>query len=103
VDPLFITYVEHKYPKVNTALERFDFFQTWLYRLIPSRWKPDYLAGLARKVTPGHVAWLKKERLLSKRIVYEVEATDYNHMLNFGLTKAIVDYDPKGDYDRALR
>ena len=94
VDPLFIAYVEHKYPKVNTALERFDFFQVWLYRSIPRRWKPDYLSGLARKVTPGHVEWLKKKQLLSKRIVYEVEATNYDRMLNFGITKAIVDYDP---------
>lgn len=94
VDPLFIAYVEHRYPKVNTALERFDFFQVWLYRLIPTKWKPDYLSGLARKVTPGHVEWLKKKGLLSKRIVYEVEAANYDRMLNFGITKAIVDYDP---------
>lgn len=94
VDPLFVAYVEHKYPKVNTALERFDYFQTWLYRLTPKRWKPDYLSGLARKVTPGHVQWLKREQLLPKRIVYEVEATNYDRMLSFGITKAIVDYDP---------
>ena len=101
VDPLFVAYVEHKYPKVNTALERFDFFQTWLYRLIPKRWKPDYLSGFARKVTPGHVEWLKKERLLSKRIVYEVLGPDYERMMNFGITKAIVDYDPNV-HSRAL-
>ncbi len=94
VDPLFVAYTEHKYPKVNTALERFDFFQTWLYRLIPKRWKPDYLSGFAHKVTPGHVEWLKKKQLLSKRIVYEVDATNYDRMLTFGITKAIVDYDP---------
>jgi glycerophosphoryl diester phosphodiesterase len=94
VDPLFVAYVEHKYPKVNTALERFDFFQVWLYRLIPKRWKPDYLSGFARKVTPGHVEWLKKKQLLSKRIVYEVIGADYDRMMNFGIKKAIIDYDP---------
>jgi len=95
VDPLFVTYVEHKYPKVNTALERFDFFQDWLYWLIPKRWKPDYLSGFARKVTSGHVEWLRKQQLLSKRIVYEVDAKNYDRMLKFGITKAIIDYDPK--------
>ena len=94
VDPLFVAYVEHNYPKVNTALERFDFPQVCLYRLIPKRWKPDYLSGFARKVTPGHVGWLSKERLLSKRIVYEAGGTNYDWMLHFGITKAIVDYDP---------
>jgi glycerophosphoryl diester phosphodiesterase len=94
VDPLFVAYVERKYPKVNTALERFDVFQSWLYRLIPRRWKPDYLSGFARKVTPEHVEWLKKERLLTKRIVYEAGGKDYDRMLRFGITKAIVDHDP---------
>jgi glycerophosphoryl diester phosphodiesterase len=101
VDPLFITYVEHKYPKVNTALERFDFFQVWLYRSIPKRWKPDYLSGLARKVTPGHVEWLRRKQLLSKRIVYEVDATNYDRILNSGITKAIIDYEPDV-YSRTL-
>ena len=94
VDPLFIAYVEQKYPEINTALERFDIYQVWVYRLIPRKWKPDYLSGSARKVTAAHVEWLKKERLLSKRIVYEVDGTNYDRMLDFGVTKAIIDYDP---------
>jgi len=40
------------------------------------------------------VEWLRKEQLLSKRIVYEVDATNYDQMLNSGITMAIVDYDP---------
>ena len=95
VDPLFVAYVEQRYPKVNTALERVDVFQVWLYRLIPKRWRPDYLSGFARKVTPEHVEWLKKEHLLSRRIVYESGGTNYDRMLNFGITKTIVDYDPR--------
>lgn len=94
VDPLFISYVEHRHPRVNTALERFDFSQVWLYQLMPTRWKPDYLAGLARKVTPAHVEWLEKQRLSPKRIVYEAGGTNYERMLQSGITKAIVDYDP---------
>lgn len=101
VDPAFVVYVEQKYPKVNTVLERFDCYQVWLYRLIPKRWKPDYLSGFARKVTPGHVEWLKEEQLLSKRVVYEVGGTQYNRMLASGITKAIVDYDPRV-HSRAL-
>lgn len=101
VDPLFVAYVEQRYPKVNTALERFDVFQVWLYRMIPRRWRPDYLSGFARKVTPGHVEWLKKEKLLSRRIVYESGGTNYDRMLNFGISKAIVDYDPRV-HSRAL-
>lgn len=101
VDPLFVAYVEQRYPKVNTALERFDESQVWLYRLIPKRWRPDYLSGFARKVTPGHVEWLKKEHLLSKRIVYESGGANYDRIMNFGITKIIVDYDPRV-HSRAL-
>lgn len=95
VDPLFVAYVEQRYPKVNTALERFDAFQVWLYRLIPRRWRPDFLSGFARKVTPGHVEWLKEEQLLSRRIVYEAGGTNYDRMLDFGITMVIVDFNPR--------
>jgi glycerophosphoryl diester phosphodiesterase len=95
VDPLFVAYVEQHYPAVNTALERFDPYQMVLYRLIPTRWKPDFLSGFARKVSPAHARWLREEQLLSNRIVYEAGGTNYDRVLGFGITKAIVDYDPQ--------
>lgn len=106
VDPLFIAYLEQHHPAVNTALERFDFAQVWLYRLIPSRWKPDYLAGLARKVTPQHVEWLAEEGLKSKRIVYGVDSPQYDRMIGLGIAKLIVGYDPEvhsGELSRGAR
>jgi glycerophosphoryl diester phosphodiesterase len=100
VDPLFVAYMEHRYPRVNTALERFDAAQVWLYRLLPSRWKPDYLSGFARKASRSHVEWLKKNHLLSNRIVYEVNQSNYQQVLEAGIAKAIVDYVP-GVYSAA--
>jgi len=93
VDPLFVAYVEHKYPRINTALERFDGAQAWLFRLTPGRWKPDYLSGAANKADCEH-DWLTKNNLLLKRIVYGADGTNYQRMLDFGIRKAIVDYDP---------
>ncbi len=92
VDPLFVVYVEHKYPRINTTLERFDTAQSWLYRLIPKRWKPDYLSGDASKADCQQ-HWLKENNLLSKRIVYSVDRTTYQLTLNSGIRKAIVDND----------
>ena len=94
VDPLFMAYVEHYYPRINTVLERFDAAQVWLYRLFPRRWKPDFLAGLARKTSPGHVEWLKNNQLLSQRIVYDVTKANYQEVRQLGITKAVVDYAP---------
>jgi glycerophosphoryl diester phosphodiesterase len=101
VDPVFVAYMEHTYPRINTALERFDAAQVWLYRLLPSRWKPDYLSGFARKATRSHVEWLKKKHLLSSRIVYEVNQSNYQQVLETGIAKAIVNYVP-GVYSAAL-
>jgi glycerophosphoryl diester phosphodiesterase len=101
VDPLFVAYMEHYYPRINTVLERFDAAQVWLYRLMPRRWKPDFLAGFARKVTPGHAEWLQRNQLLSARIVYDVTPANYPDMLRFGIAKAIVDYVP-GVFSTAL-
>jgi hypothetical protein len=101
VDPLFVAYLEHYYPRINTALERCDAAQVWVYRLLPRRWKPDFNSGFARKVTPAHVEWLQKNGLLSQRIVYSVTETNYPDMLRFGIKKAIVDYTP-GPYSSAL-
>ena len=95
VDPLFIAYIEQHYPGINTALERFDTAQVWLYQLTPRRWKPDYLSGSADKVDSGHAEWLRKRHLLSKRIVYGADEGHYQRMLDLGVSKAIVDYDPK--------
>lgn len=94
VDPLFIAYLEQRHPGINTALERFDFSQVWLYQLIPSRWKPDYLSGQARKVSPDHVGWLEKEGLLPKRIVYGADKPQFERMMRLGIGKLIVRYDP---------
>jgi glycerophosphoryl diester phosphodiesterase len=94
VDPLFISYLEHRHPGINTALERFDYAQVWLYQLIPTRWKPDYLSGLARKVSPEHVQWLQARGLLPKRIVYGADAPQHERMLRLGIVKLIVRYDP---------
>src|SRR5262249_30027595 len=82
VDPLFVAYVEQKYPRINTALERFDTAQAWLYRITPKRWKPDYLSGAANKSEVEH-DWLKKNDLLSKRIVYGADGTNYQWMLAY--------------------
>lgn len=94
VDPVFVAYMEHKYPRINTALERFDAAQVWLYRLLPSRWKPDYLSGFARKASRSHVEWLKRKDLLSNRIVFQVNQSNYQQVLETGIAKAIVDYAP---------
>jgi glycerophosphoryl diester phosphodiesterase len=101
VDPLFVAYMEHHYPRINTALERFDAAQVWLYRLTPKRWKPDFLSGSSQKASSAHVAWLGRNGLLSQRIVYDVDGRNFARVMRLGITKAVADYAP-GAYSPAL-
>jgi glycerophosphoryl diester phosphodiesterase len=94
VDPLFVAYMEHNYPRINTALERFDAAQVWLYRLTPKRWKPDFLSGSCLKVNSSHLAWLERNGLLSQRIVYDVNGGNFARVMQLGIAKAVVSYAP---------
>jgi glycerophosphoryl diester phosphodiesterase len=94
VNPLVIFYVEYNYPAIMTALEGFDAGKEWMWRLIPKDLKPDFLSGFASKVDEKHVEWLKKKDLLGSRIVYGVDSTNYQKMVDLGVKKMIVDYWP---------
>jgi len=91
VNPLVIFYVEYNYPAINTALEGFDSGKEWMWRLMPKNLKPDFLSGFASKVDEKHVEWLKKKDLLGSRIVYGVDSTNYQAMVDLGVKKIIVD------------
>ena len=92
VNPLVIFYVEYNYPAIMTALEGFDSGKEWMWRLMPKDLKPDFLSGFASKVDEKHVEWLKKKDLLGSRIVYGIDSTNYQAMVDLGVKKMIVDY-----------
>ncbi|MDI1354741.1 MAG: glycerophosphodiester phosphodiesterase family protein [bacterium] len=77
-----IWYVEMKYPEITTALEGFDKGKEWTYYLMPKDLKPDFLSSFAATVDSAHVAWLKENDLLSRRIVYGVNGKTIDSVLN---------------------
>ena len=89
-----VFHIECKYPDINTALEGFNAGKEWIYYLMPKNFKPDFLSGLASKVNEDHIEWLQKRDLLSIRIVYGVDSTNYQSLVNLGLKNMIVDYYP---------
>ncbi|MFH1121992.1 MAG: glycerophosphodiester phosphodiesterase [Bacteroidota bacterium] len=92
-DLLFILYIEYRYPQINTALEGYNAGKEWTYKLIPKNLKPDYLSGFLSRVNEDHLVWLKKNGLLSRRIVYGVDSTNYLAAKAMGLRNLILDYD----------
>jgi hypothetical protein len=88
-----IFYIEYKYPEINTALEGFNSGKEWIYCLFPKNFKPDYLSSFAGKVDEKHISWLKKRDLMSSRIVYDVDSTNYQKVIDLSLKNLIMDYD----------
>jgi len=88
-----VFYIEYNYPGINTALEGFNSGKEWIYCLFPKNFKPDFLSSFAGKVDEKHISWLRKRDLISSRIVYDVNSSNYHQVIQWGLKNLIIDYD----------
>jgi len=88
-----VSFIEYKYPEINTSLEGFNTGKEWIYYLFPKNLKPDFLASFAGKVNEKHISWLRKKNLISCKIVYDVDKTNYQQVIQKGLKNLIIDYD----------
>ena len=88
-----VFYIEYKYPGINSVLEGFNSGKEWIYWLFPKNFKPDYLSSFAGEVDEKHISWLRKRDLISCRIIYNVDSTNYQHVIQLGLKNLIMDYD----------
>jgi glycerophosphoryl diester phosphodiesterase len=91
--PRFIFYLERNYPDIVTCLEGFDAGKEWTYQLMPGKLRPDYYSGYIQNTTAGHISWLKKHRLMSRRIVYGVDSSNLETALRSGFRNIMLDYD----------
>jgi glycerophosphoryl diester phosphodiesterase len=89
-----VLYIEYNFPAIQTAMEGFNSGNEWAWSLIPKNLKPDFLSGSAKKIDEKHVEWLRKKDLLSSRIIYGVDSTNYQSMVDLGLKNMIIDYFP---------
>jgi glycerophosphoryl diester phosphodiesterase len=92
-DALFVFYVEYKYPEIITALEGFNAGKEWIYPLIPKNLRPDFLSGFLNRIDENHVEWLRKNELLSRRIVYGIDSSNFISAKSMGIKHMIMDYD----------
>jgi glycerophosphoryl diester phosphodiesterase len=87
-----IFYIEYFYPAIHTALEGFHAGKEWVYHSIPKRLQPDFYSGSYKKVTPGHIRWLHQKDVMKKRIVYDVDSSNYQVAVQAGFKNIIMDY-----------
>ncbi len=92
-DLLFVFYIKYRHPGILTALEGYNAGKEWTYNLIPEDLKPDFLSGFLSRVDENHIRWLKRKELLSNRIVYGVDSSNYLSAREMGLQNLILDYD----------
>jgi glycerophosphoryl diester phosphodiesterase len=92
-DYLFTLYMELRYPEIITALEGLNAGKEWTYSIIPKNLKPDYLSGFLRNVDKSHMQWLDERGLVSRRIVYGVDSSNFPDARGMGLKNFILDYD----------
>jgi len=102
-DALFVFYVELKYPEIITALEGFNAGKEWIYPLIPKNLRPDFLSGFLSRIDENHVEWLRNKGLLSRRIVYGVDSSNYLSAKSLGIKHMILDYDSKSPAFNEIR
>ena len=99
-----ILYIKMKHPEIKTALEGFDSGKEWTYRMIPKNLRPDFLSGFFQNVDSRHMHWLGKMNLLSSRIVYGIDSSNYEGAKELGIRNMILDYDSSfGDMRREIR
>lgn len=92
-DYLFTLYMEFRYPEIITALEGLNSGKEWTYNIIPKNLKPDFLSGFLNKVDKSHMQWLEEKGLVSRRIVYGVDSSNFHAAEGLGLKNFILDYD----------
>ncbi len=95
----FLSYLKYKNAKVQTVLEGFNKGKEWLYYVIPKKFKPDYYASFLDKVDSSHIAFLQDNNLLSRKIVYGVNANNLSKTIKLKIQNVILDYEySMGDY-----
>jgi glycerophosphoryl diester phosphodiesterase len=102
-DALFVFYIELKYPEIITALEGFNAGKEWIYPVIPKNLRPDFLSGFLSMIDENHVEWLRNKGLLSRRIVYGVDSSNYLSAKSMGIKHMILDYDSKSPAFNEIR
>lgn len=89
----FLMRIRRKAPEIMTVMETFNAGREWLYYLIPVKFKPDFYSGASTYVTEKHVAFLKENKLLNRRIVFDVQKENIRKYQSMGLKHFIVDVD----------
>jgi hypothetical protein len=80
-------------PQIKTVLEGFNKGKEWTYFLIPSFLKPDYFASFFNEVDDKHIQFLNEQNLMTFKLVYGINKSNFKQAVDMGLIHLIIDYD----------
>jgi len=92
-DLLLLKRIRKTGPGIRTALEGFNAGKEFIHYLIPPAWRPDYYSGFSSQLNDSHLKWLRNHHFLDRRIVYDVDSSNYDQLRNAGIRCMIIDYD----------
>jgi hypothetical protein len=78
---------------VITCLEGFENDNQWAYYLMPQDFKPDYYSSFWFNVDESHLAFLKKNNLMERKILYGVDTTNILKIPELKIGNLILDFD----------
>ena len=90
-DFLFIAWFEYRYPAFYTSLDGPGDLRARAFRLIPMRFRPDFMTARANEITSGLVQWLQQSALINRWIVSSVNDGNREQAEQWGFTKLLID------------
>ncbi|RMI09045.1 MAG: hypothetical protein D6681_07465 [Calditrichaeota bacterium] len=90
----FVLYLEYRYPRIITCLQGFTPEAAYLYRILPRRLRPDYIASFYDWVDEDFLGWLHRTGMIDRYIAYGVTEENFSRVKEMGIRHYIVDYGP---------
>ena len=91
VDIFLIAYLEMKNPAIITVQEGFNWGRILMYHLYPIKFKPDFYTGSFYQIGPNYLSFLKKNTLLNKTILFDINENNYDAAIQMGFNHMVMD------------
>ena len=88
----FLAYLKYRNSNIKTVLEGYKKGKEWLYYFIPLSLRPDYLSSSYNDIDNNHISFLKKKKLINRKIVYGIDSSNVLDALDRDIQMLIVDY-----------
>ena len=99
----FLGYLKYNNPEIRTVLEGFNKGKEFLHYIIPQKYQTDFYSSFFAEVDSNHVGFLTRNNLTQNKIVYGIDKSNIDFLINSGLKNVIINFDSSMiDYNHIL-